>query len=155
MSDDTSTIFLGSGLPQVPQRKAERPPSNASVWFAVLGGGIAWLIQFAANVEFNYSRCVTGTSQSDLPLHDWSIGLSVAAFLVALAASTQTLRLYRLAFLQGGDIDAQERRGDGSPPPFGRIHFLTIVACVVNGLALTMVIMTGVGASLLQLCQQA
>ncbi|MGH2914641.1 MAG: hypothetical protein ACRDMX_06615 [Solirubrobacteraceae bacterium] len=137
-----------------------RHPSTGAVWFAVLGGGIAWLVQFCTLIFFDWAQCLGTTHMSfparwDLPMQAWEIGLSVAAIAVGLAATVQSIRIFRLAFRVGGDIDGQERRGDGSPPPLGRVHFLAIIALTVNFLSIVIVIMTGVGAPLLRVCHQA
>ncbi|MGH2874986.1 MAG: hypothetical protein ACRDNJ_13335 [Solirubrobacteraceae bacterium] len=129
-------------------------PSTAAVWFAVLGGGVAWLIQFCANLYFTWAQCLQPVARWNLPMHGWEIGLSVAAIAVGLAATVQSVRIFRIAF-HLRDVDGQERRGDGSAPPVGRVHFLAIIALVVNFLAIVIVIMTGVGAPLLGVCQQA
>jgi hypothetical protein len=54
-----------------------------------------------------------------------------------------------------GDVFGEERRGDGAAPPIGRIHFLTLVGLIVNLLALAIIVMDGIGAPLLPLCQQS
>jgi hypothetical protein len=48
-----------------------------------------------------------------------------------------------------------ERRGDGSPPPVGRVQFLSMVGLTVNVLALAIIVLDGVGAPLLTVCQQS
>ncbi|MGH2859553.1 MAG: hypothetical protein ACRDMJ_18930 [Solirubrobacteraceae bacterium] len=129
-------------------------PSTATVWFAVLGGGVAWLVQFCINLEFTWAQCLQPIDRWNLPMHAWEIGLSIAAIVIGLAAMVQSIRIFRVAF-GVRDIDGEERRGDGSPPPLGRVHFLAIIALTVNFLAMAIVVMTGVGAPLLGICQQA
>lgn len=129
-------------------------PSTAAVWFAVLGGGIAWTVQFVANLYFTWAQCLQPVDRWNLPMHGWEIGLSIGAIVVGLAATAQSIRIFRIAF-RVRDVDGQERRGDGSAPPVGRVHFLAIIALVVNFLAMVIVIMTGIGAPLLGVCQQA
>lgn len=129
-------------------------PSNAVVWFGVLGGAAAWATQFVANLALTFARCDQVPPRFMPAVHGWEIGLSAAALGVGLAAVGVCLRL----FLRTFRIDAvsmHERRGDGSPPPIGRLHFLAIIGLTVNFLALTIIVMTGVGAPLLPVCQQA
>lgn len=132
----------------------KQQPSTATVWFAVMGGGVAWVVQFCALLYFTWAQCNQVATRFDLPVHAWQIGLSIGALAIGGAATVQSVRIFRLSF-RAGDIDAQERRGDGSPPPLGRIHFLAIVALTVNFLAMVIVIMTAVGGPLLPVCQQA
>ena len=53
------------------------------------------------------------------------------------------------------DVFGEERRGDGSEPPLGRIHFMSIVGLVVNFLSLTIIVMDAIGAPLLSTCHQS
>jgi hypothetical protein len=131
-----------------------RPPSTALVWFGVLGGAGAWLVQFLINLAFSLAQCNRHPGRWQLPVHGWEIGLSVAALAVGLSAEGVCVRLYRRTF-RLDHIAAAERRGEGSPPPAGRISFLSMVGLTVNLLALTIIVMTGIGAPLLPVCQQS
>ncbi len=129
-----------------------RPPT-ALLWFGVIGGALAWAVQFVANLQFTFAQCNNPDDRWKLPLHAWEIALSAAGVAVGIGAMTVSARIFRATLI--GDVDAQERRGDGSPPPLGRIHFLAIVGLLVNFLALTIMVMTAIGAPLLNVCQQA
>lgn len=129
-------------------------PSTPVLWFGVLGGAVAWVLQFAANLYFTFAQCNQPAGRFDLPVHTWEIGLSVLALAVGLAATAVAVGVFRRTF-EIGDVDAQERRGDGSPPPVGRVHFLAIVGLTVNFLALTIIVMTAIAAPLLPVCQQS
>jgi hypothetical protein len=87
-------------------------------------------------------------------VHGWQIGLSAAAVVIVLASMGACASVFRRTF-RIDDVFGQERRGDGSVPPLGRIHFLAIVGFVVNLLVLAIVVMTGIGAPLLTVCQQS
>lgn len=130
-----------------------RPPT-ALLWFGVLGGAGAWVLQFAANLYFTFAQCNQPTQRFSLPVHGWEIALSVVAWAIGLASTTVALRIFRRTFAID-DVDAHELRGDGTPPPVGRVHFLAIVGLTVNFLALTIIVMTGIGAPLLPACQQS
>ena len=131
-----------------------RPPSNRLVWFAVLGGAIAWAVQFVTNLEFSWARCNAPSGRWRLPVHGWEIALSAVAVLVALAAAGVSLRLY-LRTSRLDHVAEAERRGRGTAPPTGRINFLATVGLTVNFLALAIIVMTGIGAPLLPVCQQS
>ncbi len=128
-------------------------PSTWLLWFGVLGGAGAWVIQFAANLYFTWAQCNQPTQRWTLPIHGWEIGLSVLALVVGAASTVVSLRTFRATY-EIDDADAQELRGDGTPPPLGRVHFLSLIGLTVNFLALAIIVMTGVGAPLLPVCQQ-
>jgi putative flippase GtrA len=130
------------------------PPSNALLWFGVLGGATAWTVQFLANLFFTFAQCDPPTARWALPVHGWEIGLSVAAVIVGLASLGVSLWIY-LRTYQIEDVAAQERRGEGVTPPLGRVNFLSMIGMTVNSLTLVIIIMTGIGAPLLPICQQA
>jgi hypothetical protein len=62
--------------------------------------------------------------------------------------------LFRRTY-QVGDVFEEERAGGGTGPPIGRVHFLAIVGVIVNFLSMAIIVMDGIGAPLLRLCQQS
>jgi hypothetical protein len=124
------------------------------IWFGVLGGSLAWGIQFVANLAFSFAQCNAPAGRWDLPVHGWQIALSVAAVAVALAAEGVCAWLYLRTFRLDHIAEA-ERHGEGSAPPSGRINFLAMVGLTVNFLSLAIIVMTGIGAPLLTVCQQS
>jgi hypothetical protein len=129
------------------------PPSNLKLWFAVLGGPLAWALQFPVNAELGYSRCY---SSPGLPLHPLQIALPAAGVAVGLVATGICAWLY--LFTRSFNLEkiaAAERAGKGSPPPIGRINFLSMVGLTVNFLAVTIMVMTAIGGPLLPACQQS
>lgn len=127
------------------------PPSNRLVWFGVLGGPVAWGVQFVANLYLSFARC--DSDRWHLPIRDWQIGLALGAIVVGVAATAVTIQLYRQT-AGIDDIAAEVRRGFGGRPPAARIHFLAICGLTVNFLALVIIVITGIGAPLLTVCQQ-
>lgn len=130
------------------------PPSSFLVWFAVLGGAIAWTLQFLANLGLTFAQCDQPIQRWMLSVHGWEIGLSAAAVAVGVAALGVSVRLF-LRTYRKEDAGELERRGLGVHPPLGRISFLSMVGITVNLLAVTIIVMTGIGAPLLPVCQQA
>jgi putative flippase GtrA len=128
--------------------------SNRLLWFGVAGGGAAFTVQFVTNLAFTFAQCNQPTTRWELPVHGWQIGLSAAAVAVVLASMATCGWIFRRTY-RVDDVFGQERRGDGSAPPLGRVHFLAIVGLVVNLLVLAIVVMTGIGAPLLPVCQQS
>jgi hypothetical protein len=130
------------------------PPSNRFVWFAVLGGSIAWAVQFVVNLYFTWAQCNAPAGRWQLPVHGLQIGVSAAAVVVTLLSLAASLWLYLYTF-QFKHVPQAERRGEGTAPPTGRISFLAMVGLTVNFLALAIIVMTGIGAPLLPVCQQS
>lgn len=130
------------------------PPSNRFVWFAVLGGPVAWAVQFVVNLYFTWAQCNAPVGRWDIPVHGWQIGLSAVAAGVTLVSMAVALWLYLYTF-QFKHVPQAERRGEGTAPPTGRISFLATVGLTVNFLSLAIIVMTGIGAPLLPVCQQS
>jgi hypothetical protein len=131
-----------------------KAPPNALVWFGVLGGAVAWATQFVAGLAFTFAQCNAPPGRWALPVQTWQSALSIAGVLVGVAAVAVCVGLYR----RTRDIDGTaeiERRGEGSPPPIGRVNFLVTTGLLINALALAIMIMTAIGAPLLRVCQQS
>lgn len=107
----------------------------------MLGGFIAWALQFVANLAFSFAQC--NSDRWRLPIHSWEIGLGSAAIAAGLAAEAAALTI----FLRTRDAD--------DTPPTGRIHFLATVGLTVNFLAIAIMVLTTVGAPLLRACRQS
>lgn len=130
-----------------------RTPSTALIWFGVLGGPLAWSVQFLANLWFTFAQC-SPTGRWQLPVKGWQIGLSVAALGVGAAALAVCVMIYRRTSKIDG-MPETVRRGFGGVPPMARVHFLSVVGLTVNPLALAIIVMTGIGAPLLTVCVQS
>ncbi len=137
-------------------------PRTALVWFGVLGGALAWATQFVAGLAFTFAQCNAPPGRWQLPVQTWQSLLSIAGVLVGVAAVAVCVRLYRdTREIDDGDdgrrhdVAETERRGEGSPPPVGRVNFLATTGLLVNALALAIMVMTAIGAPLLRVCQQS
>lgn len=118
-------------------------PLNVRLWFAVLGGPLAWAIVHIAGVGFGLARCESPNGRFQVSVHGWSVALAAAGIAVAIAAELMAIRLYRAT------------REAESKPPGGRVHFLSIVAMTVNPLALAIMLEVGIGVPLLKTCVQS
>lgn len=134
-----------------------RRPPTALIWFGVLGGAVAWGAQFLAGLAFTFAQCNAPPGRWQLPVQTWQSVLSIAGVLVGLVAAAVCARLYRQTrqVEDLGDVAETERRGEGTPPPVGRVNFLATTGLLVNALALAIMLMTAIGAPLLRLCQQS
>lgn len=115
---------------------------NALVWFAVLGGGLAWASQLVAGYQLGIARCSSPNERFVFSFHTWSAALAVAAVLVALLSEAAAI----FVFLATRDAERL---------PVKRVHFLSTIAIAVNPLVLAISAMTAVGTSLLSLCHQS
>jgi hypothetical protein len=129
-------------------------PPTALVWFGVAGGAFAWAAVHVAGYESSLLRCIPTGTGSVLALSAWQIGIAAAGAAITVAAIAVCMWLFLRTFRING-VAGQERRGDGSPPPVGRIQFLSMVGLTVNVLALAIIVLDGVGAPLLTACQQS
>jgi hypothetical protein len=129
------------------------PPSDRLVWFGVLGGAAAWVIQFVANLAISFAQC-NAPGRRNLPVRGWQVGLSAAGVTIGLLSMGVAIWLYLYTY-QFKHVPQAERRGSGSAPPTGRINFLAVVGVTVNFLALAIMVMTGIGAPLLEVCRQS
>ncbi len=120
-------------------------PSNALLWFGVLGGALAWAAQFVSNLAFSFARCNSPNGRWQLPVHGWELALGLAAIAIGVGAEAVCVRLFL----------ATRGIGHDAPPPVGRVHFLAVVGLTVNFLSLMIVVMTTIGAPMLQVCQQS
>lgn len=130
------------------------PPSDRVLWFGVLGGAAAWVVQFVINLAFSFAQCNSPAGRWDLPVRSWQVGVSAAGVAVGLASMGVAIWLYLYTY-QFKHVPQAERRGSGSAPPTGRINFLAVVGVTVNFLVLAIMVMTGIGAPLLEVCRQS
>jgi hypothetical protein len=137
-----------------PAEPAGWDPPTLVTWFGVIGGAVAWALAFVAGYGFGLAHCFpTGTSYS-FPLSGWQIGAAVAGLVIALASIGVCVWIFLRTF-RIGDVAGMERRGDGAPPPAGRLQFLAMTGLTVNLLAIAIIVMDGVGAPILHACQQS
>jgi hypothetical protein len=127
---------------------------NAVLWFGILGGPLAWAAEFVASYGFALAQCNPPVQRWQLPVHGWQIALAAAGLVTGVAATLVSLRVFLRTF-RTDDVLRDELGGEGHPPPLGRVHFLSIVGLTVNFLALTIVVICGIGAPILTVCRQS
>jgi hypothetical protein len=123
------------------------PRSAASplLWFGVAGAPGAWVTQFAVDYWLTQAHCSVAGTRWGIALDTWVIVLTVLAAAVAVAAGLVALFLFRAT--AGAESEA-------APPP-GRIHFLATVGIAITPLFLAIILMNGVGATVLPNCHQS
>ena len=126
--------------------------SNLAVWFGVLGGSLAWAVQFVTALFLTFFECDAG--ERVVPLHALQVAVGVAGILVALASSAVAALLFRDT-RHDREMSLKVIRGFGGEPPLARVHFLAIVGLTVNFLALAIIVMTTIGSPELLTCRQS
>ena len=113
---------------------------RALVWVGVLGAPAAWTVQHITGYALTEVTCdERGWHVHMDPLTLVVTGIAVAVALAAEAASIVTFRATR----------------DASEPPGQRIHFLAVIGITIGPLFLALILMSGLGAVLLQACRQS
>jgi membrane protein required for beta-lactamase induction len=118
------------------------------VWFAVLGGPIAWALQFLFAMQFGLARCESPYGRFQFPVHVISATLGAIGVVVGVLATLVAIAVFRAT-------RADEHTQDPSQITNGRLHFLAYVGIVVNPLTATICAMVAIGVPLLDLCQQS
>jgi hypothetical protein len=117
--------------------------SNLLLWFAILGGPLAWAVVHVAGYAVGLAQCDQPLSRWAVPVHALDVAFAAAGLVIALLAEVVALRIF---------LDTRE---EGNKPPLGRIHFLSVIALTVNALAIAIIVLDGVGTPFLRLCQQS
>ena len=120
-------------------------PSSPLLWFAVLGPPVAWAAQFGAGYWLAQAGCYGKASGWRLEHELATIGVTVIAAVTVLAAAATSLSIF---------LGTREANDDDAPPP-GRNRFLAVVGMTIAVLFFFIVVMNGVGASVLSPCQQS
>jgi hypothetical protein len=122
------------------------PPASAgalSQWFAMAGAATAWGFQHAFGYWVSVGNCNQESTGWGSGAEFWTIAASATAALIAISAGLVAVALFR------GTLEAETH---GQAPP-GRVRFLAIVGMAVTPLFLAIILMSGVGASIVSPCQ--
>jgi uncharacterized membrane protein len=122
-----------------------RPPKSSTsplLWFAVLGPPFAWGFQFGISYWITQAQCSLSGSGWEDSSHIWTVALTAIAAIVALSAGAIAVLLYRAT----SDVEKD------SPPPDGRTHFLSMVGMAITPLFTFIIVMNGVGVTILAPC---
>ncbi|HXE45714.1 MAG TPA: hypothetical protein VN635_11000 [Conexibacter sp.] len=120
------------------------PGGEPLLWFGVLGAPAAWALTHLAGVELSQASCMEAARGGGWNLHfdAWTIAVFATMAAIAVAAEVAAVLTFRAT------------RDASSAPPRGRIHFLAIIGMTIGPLFLAMILMGGLGAVLLERCQQ-
>ena len=108
------------------------------VWFGVLGAPSAWVLQHLTGYALSEAGC-----RGDVAIDPGTIAVSATAAAIAALATAASVVVWRAT------------RGAGSAPPAGRVHFMAVIGMTVAPLFLALVLMSGLGAVLIDGCVQS
>ena len=111
-------------------------------WFAVLAAPTAWATQHILGFGLTVVACGAPGGR-DFDVSAWTIALTVAAATVAALAEVAAAVVLRATRDVGTDL------------PGSRIRFMSIVGLATNPLFLIIIVLSGVGVSLLDRCRIA
>ena len=114
-------------------------------WFGLLVGGLAWFAEYLAGTGASQARCNPGSGPWGIP-HD---ALQLALMLFGVLVVGSALVASALVFKRTYDVEEQ------AAPPLGRIHFFAAAATAANLVFLIIILESGIGTIVNQLCHQA
>ena len=118
-------------------------PVSPVLWFAVLGGPLAYVLQMGLGYWLAEAECSPTGGMWGISLAVW--GLVVGAVSAAIAAGAWLTALW--LFRRTGDYKG--------PPPDGRIAFLGVVGMTVSSLFLALILMSAAGILTYHVCNQS
>lgn len=124
-----------------------RPKRSASLllWFALLAPPAVWVGQFVFGMGSVLSSCRRAGGTWGIPVDTWTVIAMVIAGVIALLAEVAAFSVVRAT---------REVEQDDAPPP-GRVHFLAIVALTTTPLFFFIIVLSGIGATVLPDCRQS
>ena len=110
------------------------------VWVGVLGAPAAWTVQHITGYALTEVTC--DERGWHVHMDPWTVVVTAVAVAVTIAAEAAAIATYRAT-------------RDASEPPGQRIHFLAVIGITIGPLFLALILMSGLGAVLLQACRQS
>jgi hypothetical protein len=123
------------------------PRSSILLWFGLLGAPAAWVVQFLVGYWLTEVGCSAGGDRG-LAVDGWTTVATVVAAVLAVIAELAAITMFRET------RGARGKDGSEEPPPKGRTHFLAVVGMAVAPLFFFIIVMSGVGAVVLENCHQ-
>lgn len=122
-----------------------RPTAVSSVllWFGVLGAPLAWAGLHVVGFGASTAACSDFGAQHSVDPNVWALALTVATGLVAAGALAAALVVWVAT------------RTEDNAPPVGRMHFLATLGLILGPLFLFMILLAGLGATVLPQCVQS
>jgi hypothetical protein len=125
-----------------PLERREPPAPRAALWFAFLGGPIAWSAHLLASYPMVSVACRMGTAA---PLH------AITAITAALAAASALAGLLAYRRVRDG---GQGGVGGGVGDRYARARFMAIAGMVIGGFFTFVILVEGLPPALQDPCQR-
>jgi hypothetical protein len=106
---------------------------EALQWFGLLGGALAWTVQFVVGYGVGQAQCSAGSARWGIDGKAWQVSLMAAAGVVALLALASALLVLRAT---------RDTEYDGTPPG-GRRRFFGHAGVAANVVFLAIIVNTG------------
>lgn len=129
-------------------RSASRTRLSKLAWFGVLGGPLAWALQFLFAMQLGLARCESPNARFQFPVHTIAAILGAVGVVVGVLAELAAIAVFRAT-------SADEHTQEPSQITTGRLHFLAAVGITVNPPTIAICAMVAIGVPLLTLCQQS
>jgi hypothetical protein len=122
-----------------------RPTAVSSVllWFGVLGAPLAWTGLHVVGFGASTAACSDFGARHSVDPNVWALALTVSTGLVAAGALAAAVVMWVAT------------RTEDNAPPVGRMHFLATLGLILGPLFLFMILLAGLGATVLPQCVQS
>jgi len=117
---------------------------QVAVWFGVVGAPLAFVGFQFVGVGSADGGCSPAGMRWGIDPNLWSLALMAACGAVAVAAIATAVLVW-----------VRTRVEEDAPPPLGRIHFLATIGIVVGILFLFIILMAGLGSTVVEECVQS
>lgn len=121
-----------------------RLPTPALMWFGLLGAPFAFTAQHVAGVFLTTARCYPISRATGFPMDAWVIAIGSTATAIALGSCVASFVSWR-----------RTREAGMNEPGEGRVMYMAIMGMTVAPLCLAIIVMSTLGAVLLENCVQS
>ena len=131
------------------------------LWFAVLGGAVAWTVHLLVGWGLEEIACSPASAGPDvlgLSLTLWIGAITAALAAVTVAAGLLAYRFWRQAGAADPNTHIEPGRGDPEPERLvrgGRTGFMALFGLAANALFLLIIVYGGVSLLLLHPCTRS
>lgn len=123
---------------------SRRLSASALMWFGLLGAPFAFTAQHVAGYFLTTATCYPIGRGSDTHMDAWVIVIGSTATAIAVGSCVAAFAAWRMT-----------RDAEGGTPGDGRVQFMAIMGMTVAPLSLAIIVMSTLGAVLLENCVQS
>jgi hypothetical protein len=132
------------------------------MWVGVLGAGLSWALMFLFGYGLSVGSCnrlasghIGYIGSAPVPFRLWTLIATIVGAALAVLGIAAAIVTFRATRSSETDLTSAELAGEGSAPPIGRLHFMSIIGMVISPLFLCIILVSGLGAFVLEVCTQA